>query len=136
MPIPRVSAAAGLIEARTCGMAARPWLHGNRAPRCRSRGGRLFLRILPGTRGQALMVAVEIDGVLTSRERVEDRPLGILDQILLGYCITVMARKPSELRLWSAFFTTHLMLHGNRVVTIKASMPTPSSGLLVRLYSC
>ena len=38
--------------------------------------------------------------MLTCRQLIEDCAVGILDQILddFGYCVTVMARKPSELR--------------------------------------
>jgi hypothetical protein len=59
-----------------------------------------FLRILPGAVRHAPRVAVEISGVLACREPVEDRPVGVFGQILDDprYCVTVMARKPSELR--------------------------------------
>ena len=49
----------------------------------------------------AVFDAIEICGVLASREPVEKRPLGGRDQILdhFGYCVTVMTGEASELRL-------------------------------------
>jgi len=48
-----------------------------------------------------VQVAIEICGVLASREPFKERPLGGRDQILdhLGYCVTVMTGEASELRL-------------------------------------